>query len=541
MLRRLELIKTDGILGTMLDYEDFNYQHTLEAQSLVFNVIRSLMSPTLYPSDLFRAVQWCAGACLNQWCTFPGDTKPIRITQGLFSGQRGTNFLNTILNCGYFLIAKRHVFENLGLNPVSLYTIHHGDDVWITNRCPLWASALYIVVLASGFKFGWSKQLFDYNRGEFLRVLYTKDGAFGFLGRAVPSFILKLLQGQDINSPAGIASAANDQLSVLSRRGLSDACVTALWNSTIPYIAGSSLNGHLVSIPVGILRKSYRDGGLDLGLPRTLPITSVNLAPLPVMATGSIALESAIPMNMSRDWVSVISSKIKVPFDSEAVTDALHKVNVCDSLKPQDRQEHLTRHLEDISEWKHSLDSVSGRRSGLLYSKVFLRSRDSRRIDLLLSKFNNILGKKKDSFRTHYSIEIIFSAIASSPFRDAATASRAFNCSNAEAVDYCVLNCRNPTLRTSALLKKSAIIHHTSEDVFNRIMSGIRIGMTSFNCEWHPNVLSWFQTFCLEATIQQCMARSIRSSKGWDTLLEYNTSLFLSQLHDNPEFLTISK
>lgn len=42
--------------------------------------------------------------------------------------------------------------------------------------------------------------MFDYNRGEFLRVLYTRDEAIGFLGRTVPFFILKPLQGQEINS-----------------------------------------------------------------------------------------------------------------------------------------------------------------------------------------------------------------------------------------------------------------------------------------------------------------------------------------------------
>lgn len=89
-----------------------------------------------------------------------------------------------------------------------------------------------------------------------------------------------------------------------------------------PYIAGSSLDGHLVSIPVGILRKTYHDGGLDLGLPRTLPVNTETTAPIPVMATGSAILEAAIPTNMSRDWVSVISSKIRIPFNSEAVVDA---------------------------------------------------------------------------------------------------------------------------------------------------------------------------------------------------------------------------
>lgn len=221
------------------------------------------------------------------------------------------------------------------------------------------------------------------------------------------------------------------------------------------------------------------------------------------MATGSAILEAAIPTNMSRDWVSVISSKIRIPFNSEAVVDALHKVNVCDSLQPEDRQTHLVAHLKDVTKWRHRLSSVSGHRSGLLYRQVFLASGDSRYVDRLLSRFDNILTKKKNSFQTSYSIKTIFSAIASSPFRDTANASRAFDCSTAEAIDYCILSCRNPALRTA---------------VFHRIVSGVRTGVASFHCEWHPNVLSWFQNFCLETTIQQCMDQSVRSAQLWDTL-----------------------
>lgn len=254
-----------------------------------------------------------------------GDNECIKITQGLFSGQRGTNFLNTILNCGYFLTAKRHVAEHLGLYPIELYTIHHGDDVWITNKSPVWAAALYMIMLLTGFKFGWSKQLFDYCRGEFLRVLYTTTGAFGYLGRAIPSFILKPLQGQEVNSPASITVAACDQLSVISRRGLDDAAIASLFNSTIPHTAGAKLSGHLVQIPIGILRKGFSDGGLDLGLPHTLAVPGVSTAPVPVMATGSVALEAAVPCNMARDWVSIISAKLRIQFNSDAVVEALHK------------------------------------------------------------------------------------------------------------------------------------------------------------------------------------------------------------------------
>lgn len=103
---------TLGMLGTMVDYEDFNYLHTLEAKALVFDVLLSLLHPEATGSDMAKAFSWCRDACMTQWC----DSHYTQITQGLFSGQRGTQFLKTILNVGYFLVAKRHVSERLGID-----------------------------------------------------------------------------------------------------------------------------------------------------------------------------------------------------------------------------------------------------------------------------------------------------------------------------------------------------------------------------------------------------------------------------------------
>lgn len=130
VLKRHALMRETGLMCTMMDYANCNLQHTLEAQAAVFKALSILVSDLKAPPDFVHAIEWCRLACLNQWCTFPGESTPRRIVQGLFSGQRGTNFINTLLNVAYFKLATKHVSPD----PVSLCSIHHGDDLWITNR-----------------------------------------------------------------------------------------------------------------------------------------------------------------------------------------------------------------------------------------------------------------------------------------------------------------------------------------------------------------------------------------------------------------------
>ena len=97
MVRRVRLMEQGGYECTMVDYADFNYQHPLWAQSTLFRRLAVRFERLLVHPDVMKAANWCADALLNQWCIFPGESEPVRITQGMFSGCRGTNFINTLL------------------------------------------------------------------------------------------------------------------------------------------------------------------------------------------------------------------------------------------------------------------------------------------------------------------------------------------------------------------------------------------------------------------------------------------------------------
>lgn len=120
--RRVRLADTHHTYTSMGDYADFNRQHTLAAQALVFDVIAQLMSEgSAGDSDYARAARWCRDALLNQYVYFPHPVSPrrseetiargpgwrvtrhtrhhaFRVVQGLFLGVRGTSYINTVLN-----------------------------------------------------------------------------------------------------------------------------------------------------------------------------------------------------------------------------------------------------------------------------------------------------------------------------------------------------------------------------------------------------------------------------------------------------------
>lgn len=219
--RRLQNVRKDKRTEcTMIDYSNFNYQHTLQAQSLVFELLADSPELIRYQPDKVRACRWVRDALLNQWCKFPGIRRSEkRVSQRMFSGCRGTNYINTKLNVTYYRVAKRWVEEALRVTPINALNIHQGDDVWITNESRLWAIAMYESMSASGLIFQASKQMFDVNQGEFLRVVYTAQGCQGYLARAVGTLIMKPIQNTDVVSPAERANALNSQIIILLRRG----------------------------------------------------------------------------------------------------------------------------------------------------------------------------------------------------------------------------------------------------------------------------------------------------------------------------------
>lgn len=540
ILRRQNVSGRDGVESTCLDYADFNYQHTLKAQALIFTCLQDRMRLLGAHEDAIRAAAWCSSACLNQWATFPGQGGAERITQGMFSGVRGTNFMNTVLNVAYFREARRSVSRSLALEPVDLYNLHQGDDVWITHSARIWGIALYTYMQASGFVFQDSKQMFDINRGEFLRVIYGHGEARGYLARAVATLIIKPIQGVQELSPQEKITALNSHIHVLYRRGLlTDAC-KLLWDAIIPFWAALCTPKGGIDIPMGIVMKAYELGGLDLGAPATLPEGGTPTAAIPNVAVDSGRVAEASSSHMAKAWVRVISKQYHDTFDAPAVEDALHRQNAGDSTTAADRMRALKRLGFELEAWRSALADKSGRRSYEAYSSCLSTLESHPMAERELWPLKERLWSKR-GFMKRTRIDAIMSAISSSPFKDINTAMRALNLGRIAAARVCLSLGRNSSLASLAAGVVSNIQENCGDAVLSRILSGVRGVGPSFESILHPIVLSWCVKMGSDYAMLEAARLKVSSVAEWDDLLKLWIMRFVSTVIVDGTLVAISK
>nr|APT68189.1 RNA-dependent RNA polymerase [Leishmania RNA virus 1] len=154
-----------------VDYDDFNAQHTLLSQKIVFEELfrhigcEAPWTRTLVDS-FYNMELWVKG---NRAGVMAGT---------LMSGHRATSFINSVLNRAYIICAGGHV-------PTSM---HVGDDVLMS--CTLEQANNLIANLAhNGVRLNVSKQVFSNLSGEFLRVAHREHSSHGYLARVISSAV----------------------------------------------------------------------------------------------------------------------------------------------------------------------------------------------------------------------------------------------------------------------------------------------------------------------------------------------------------------
>jgi hypothetical protein len=168
------LAKKRGI-RYMLDFDDFNSQHTIEAMKMVTEeVLRD--APT-------REREWAIASWDNMyvnWTSADGTKNSRRMVGTLPSGHRATTLINTVLNAAYCEYAAE--------DSTGLESYHCGDDV-ITFGPERVVSRFVNNVTNSPFRINPSKQSVGFETGEFLRVAFGKREARGYAARAVASMV----------------------------------------------------------------------------------------------------------------------------------------------------------------------------------------------------------------------------------------------------------------------------------------------------------------------------------------------------------------
>lgn len=177
----------------MLDYDDFNSQHHLDAMAYVAEYAFRFAPPEI--------VDWAVRSIYNAYVWKDGVPKHVIGT--LFSGHRCTTFFNSVLNAAY----ARYLLSGLYSQIVSY---HVGDDVLIaTNDYETYAAALQRLNTKL-IRANPHKQSHGTVSGEFLRISFDSSGGVGYLARCVSS----LVAGSWVSdAPLGSADYAESMLS----------------------------------------------------------------------------------------------------------------------------------------------------------------------------------------------------------------------------------------------------------------------------------------------------------------------------------------
>lgn len=328
---------------SMLDYADFNRHHTPQAQAMIFEAFANRGKEIGAHPDWIKANLWVAEGKKNMHVYMPNEKSSRRVVQGMFSGTRSTDLINTLLNLAYFQIASDYLREQMGVVADDLYSVHQGDDVWISNRSKLWARLVYYGLNSQGFLFQPSKQMFGSGRGEYLRVLYAHGVGSGYLMRAFANYILRpLQQDTDLDPQAWLRTIA-DGAYMLNRRGLSGSYCYAMYTNDAYYWSRARAHG-LDDAPINIHPvlswASLGEGGSGLTpAPFIDPGVSngVQLPMIPAYKSTSRSAKFHLNTYMTDDWIDCVAKKGDALsgsflFDAEAIRAELKEVNYTDVL-----------------------------------------------------------------------------------------------------------------------------------------------------------------------------------------------------------------
>lgn len=528
----------------MLDYDDFNFQHTRKIQSAVFKALGKVLVRYGAHEDVIKACKWCELAFMDMRCRFPGDKESVQVIQGLFSGVRGTNFINTILNVAYYRASRTIVKEYGELLPVGEYNVHQGDDVWISNDSRLYNIVVYNVLLAANLKMNASKQLFAQAYGEFLRVTYELGKSVGYISRAIATLIIKPLQQTTLISPYEKAVGINSQIQLLYRRGLSQKACCILWWATIPYALKVLNSKPEIYIPLNVARRSFLDGGLDLGHPGSWAVRSDSNPPIPTQQIRDPKLEKSVGSHMAHEWVCLLSETLRTHFRSASVEKALHSINVAGSAPAIVRASTLRSLESKIRSWIdiNNLRHVPNPRSDIdILQALQQLPSGHRKAKILLESISGPILSRKGGYKFSTQISDLFSSIASSPFRDLPTAKLALALNTIDAALVCIATSAMTARGQNSMLLLQRLRAQLGEPILERLLDGVRISSPGLESVFHPTILSVISKLALETAVGSCYQFPISSVDQWDDLLIETTLCVLHEFSKSNILLQLSR
>jgi hypothetical protein len=228
--RRANMLR--GFTACCIDWADFNITHTLHDMAEYYRclgrtALRHCPSIGEYYDGLTKgeflkkAFDWMADTLYNSWIRNGAEkhSEYERITRGLWSGWRTTQFVNCSFNIAY----SESVFDSmhrLWKSSAPLSRHHFGDDYFGSVAEEFDGLGAMAMMSWCQHELNPTKQLVGGAMGEFLRHEYFPDGRIqGSCNRAYGSYVGSDLQAPDIYSSLEQVQGTNEAINMIIRRG----------------------------------------------------------------------------------------------------------------------------------------------------------------------------------------------------------------------------------------------------------------------------------------------------------------------------------
>jgi len=306
LVKRLGAIGGAGAVSVMLDYDDFNSQHSTDSMVWVFEELCNLVA---YPQDLtdrlcgsFRRSHISAGE------------RSVKSLGTLMSGHRATTFINSVLNCAYILYSHER-FK-------SWASIHVGDDVVIKCGDYADAAAMLTAVRSDGFRMNAMKQSIGRYTAEFLRTAVSGRNVRGYGARSVSSCVSgNWVSSVKLNGEDMMSSMAQHCWTLFNRDGPE---VASLLTHTLARRCGVSLK---VAHGVALGRIAVNGGPVRTQHKRVTVLTTVGgLSESTASAFSKWAEQMTVPQNAVKSYLTNHLSTVDLMAINLSRTDPASKM-----------------------------------------------------------------------------------------------------------------------------------------------------------------------------------------------------------------------
>jgi hypothetical protein len=250
--------KMTGLYHMLYDWANFNAQHSTKDMAKVISALSDF--PTA-PRDYAFFCQAIAESFDHMWLLDPNGERH-KLEKGLFSGWRGTTWINTVLNFVYVNIGVKcccrlyHDFD-------PIYFDHGGDDLDVAFKSAVDCFRMMEVMDKIGYEAKAIKQMVD-KKAEFYRNTITQSGVFASPTRALANFVSGNWESAGAKTLSEKTVSILDQVWKLIRRGVEPDFCETLATISLNHWLKIKLEDEWFVLRPEIVHGDMADGGLGI-------------------------------------------------------------------------------------------------------------------------------------------------------------------------------------------------------------------------------------------------------------------------------------